>query len=317
LGLPPVVSISITAYTGLKISANIIRIKKVKEDKMLFLHYKNMSFMGECRGRYFIENGEIRETSLFDNLCIYEGVQVYEVIRVMDGVPLFFEDHALRLEESGRLSGYTSLARSEDILADILLLSQKNGVINGNVKVVFRYNGEGNHYLLYFIEAIYPDNSLYTEGVKTILYRAERRNPAVKLFNYRLRASVLDTLLAKGAYEAFLVNRNGCITEGSRSNVFFVADNQLVTAGDKHVLGGITRKKVIDICESEGIGIRYRCMESNRLLSVDAVFLTGTSPQVLPVRSIDEIDFPVNNAITTSIIRQYSSMVTEYIESRR
>lgn len=273
--------------------------------------------MGECRGRFFIENGEMRETALFDNLCIYEGVQVYEVIRVMDGVPLFFEDHALRLEESGRLSGYTSLARSEDILADILLLSQKNGVVNGNIKVVFRYNGEGNNYLLYFIEAIYPDKILYREGVDTILFRAERRNPAVKLFNYRLRSTVLDTLLAKGAYEAFLVNRNGCITEGSRSNVFFVVDNQLVTAGDRDVLGGITRKKVVDICESEGIGIQYRCMESDRLLSAGAVFLTGTSPQVLPVRSIDEINFLVKNEITSTIVRQYSSMVKEYIVSRR
>jgi branched-chain amino acid aminotransferase len=273
--------------------------------------------MSECRGRFFIENGEMQETALFDNLCIYEGVQVYEVIRVMDGVPLFFEDHAIRLEESGRLSGYTSLAHKEDILADILLLSQNNGVLNGNVKVVFRYNGEGNHYLLYFIEAIYPDKSLYREGVETILYQAERRNPAVKLFNYRLRASVLDTLLAKGAYEAFLVNRNGCITEGSRSNVFFVVDDHLVTAGDNHVLGGITRKKVVDICASEGIGIRYRCMESDRLLLVKAVFLTGTSPQVLPVKSIDEVKFPVNHDITATIIRQYSNMVREYIECRR
>ncbi|MFN2379203.1 MAG: aminotransferase class IV [Bacteroidales bacterium] len=273
--------------------------------------------MGECMGRFFIENGELRETALFDNLCIYEGVQVYEVIRVMDGVPLFFEDHALRLKESGRLIGHTSLAPAEDILADIRLLAESNGVLNGNVKVVFRYNGEGNHYLLYFIEAIYPDELLYREGVKTILFRAERRNPAIKLFNYRLRSSVLDTLLARGAYEAFLVNRNNCITEGSRSNVFFIMDNHLVTADDMHVLGGITRKKVVDICVSEGIEIKYHCMEIDRLLSAEAVFLTGTSPQVLPVKSIDEIDFPVNNEITATIIRQYSSMVREYIESRR
>ena len=44
-------------------------------------------------------------------------------------------------------------------------------------------------------------------------------------------------------YEVLLVDRNGRITEGSRSNVFFVKGNKFYTGPSAMVLVGITRKK--------------------------------------------------------------------------
>lgn len=273
--------------------------------------------MGECSGKYFIENGRQCHAEEFDNLSIFEGDQVYEVIRVMEGVPLFFEDHMERLMTSITAGNREILAEPATIRDHILQLAGVNGVTDGNVKIVFRYTQSGKWYLVYFIEVHYPDNSQISGGVDTILFNAERRNPAVKLFNYRLRSSVLDTLVSKEAYEALLVNRHNAVTEGSRSNIFFVTGNSVVTAADKDVLGGITRKYVIDICHRLGIKILFRSMPVAEIGKADALFITGTSPQVLPVRRVDQMTFSPDNHISRLLADEYGKLVREYIASSR
>ncbi len=54
------------------------------------------------------------------------------------------------------------------------------------------------------------------------------------------------------AYEALLVNEEGYITEGSRSNVFLIKDGVIYTPADRDVLLGITRAKVIDLIRDYG-----------------------------------------------------------------
>ena len=47
--------------------------------------------------------------------------------------------------------------------------------------------------------------------------------------------------------------KNNEITEGSRSNIFFLKDETLVTAPDNAVLNGITRKHILEICRENSI----------------------------------------------------------------
>jgi branched-chain amino acid aminotransferase len=171
--------------------------------------------------------------------------------------------------------------------------------------------------MVYFIEAQYPDSQMYDSGVDTILFEAERKNPGAKVFNFRLRSTILDSLVRRSAYEALLVSRNGCITEGSRSNVYFISGSRVITAGDEFVLGGITRKYVNNICTERDINLEYRCMPVVELKTVEAVFLSGTSPHLLPVRSINEFKFRVEHPVLRTLIEAYQDIVKSYISLRR
>ena len=77
---------------------------------------------------------------------------------------------------------------------------------------------------------------LYTEGVKTILYYGERENPNAKIVNDNFRAKVTEEIKKSNAFEAILVDRNGLITEGSKSNIFAIKDGKLITAKAEAVL---------------------------------------------------------------------------------
>lgn len=106
---------------------------------------------------------------------------------------------------------------------------------------------------------------------------------------------LLPNLLARqsakeiGAYEAWLVNERGFVTEGSATNVFIVAqDGALLThPADGSVLEGVTRANVIALARRAGIEVGERPFTVAEALAAREAFLTGTTITVLPVISID------------------------------
>jgi branched-chain amino acid aminotransferase len=59
--------------------------------------------MSECYGNSFILNGTLQPAEIFDNSRVYEGESIYEVLKMVGGVPVFFDDHAERLKTSVKL----------------------------------------------------------------------------------------------------------------------------------------------------------------------------------------------------------------------
>jgi branched-chain amino acid aminotransferase len=269
--------------------------------------------MNECFGKKFILNGELQPCDQFDNATVYEGDSVYEVIRMVRGSPVFFHDHMERLASSTRLQRKELLADAEILKRDIISLTKADRRKEVNLKVVFNYNKNSSNYLVYFIEPIYPTEEQYRKGVKGILFYAERKDPASKVINHKLRSSIYHKLILEGGYEALLVNDDGLVTEGSRSNIFFLKDDKLVTAPDDMILGGITRKYIIDICAKQNISVKMACVKADSLSEYDSVFMTGTSPMVLPFNSVDTMVFKVSSPLIVKLRTLYLMKAEESI----
>ncbi|MBK7713513.1 MAG: aminotransferase class IV [Bacteroidales bacterium] len=221
--------------------------------------------MSECFGNKFILNGELLPSDLFDNALVLEGDSVYEVIRMVKGNPVFFHDHIERLSSSVKFLGKEMLADLNDLRSAIISLTDSDRKKETNLKIVFNYNGVARNFLVYNIEPSYPSAEQYKNGVKGILFHAERKDPQSKVINHRLRSEIYHRLILEGAYEAILVNQKNMITEGSRSNIFFLKDNTLITAPENVILSGITRKHIIEICRMENISIGFRCVNADEI----------------------------------------------------
>jgi branched-chain amino acid aminotransferase len=269
--------------------------------------------MNECFGKKFILNGHFESADIFDNSLVYEGDSVYEVIRVIKSSPVFFSDHMERLATSVRLQKKKMLANAETLIKDILNLSKSEKKKEINLKIVFNYNKGEDNYLVYYIEPIYPTEDQYRNGVKGILFYAERKDPESKVINHKLRSSIFHKLILEGGYEALLVNENGLITEGSRSNIFFLKADTLYTAPDNMILSGITRKHVLDICAASNIPVRMVCAKASKLIDFEAAFMTGTSPMVLPFNSIDDVRFKVRVPLIEKLRQLYITRAEESI----
>jgi branched-chain amino acid aminotransferase len=271
--------------------------------------------MNECYGKKFILNGHLYPSDQFDNTLVYEGESIYEVIRMIKGNPVFFHDHMDRLETSVRLQQKDTLAEYKELRRDIINLVKTEKRKDINLKIVFNYNKESTNYLVYFIEPIYPTEEQYKKGVKGILFYAERKDPESKVINHKLRSSIYHKLILEGGYEALLVNEENQITEGSRSNIFFLKGNLLTTAPDESILNGITRKHILEICRANKIKVRYMCVPVDSLQDYDAVFMTGTSPMVLQFFCIGDIYFNVRVPLIQNLRSLYIEKAEESIKS--
>jgi branched-chain amino acid aminotransferase len=269
--------------------------------------------MNECSGKKFVLNGSLSPSDLFDNSLVYEGDSVYEVIRMVKGSPVFFTDHMERLESSVKIQQKKMLATPDTIRRDIINLTKTEKKKEMNLKIVFNYNQDSEQYLIYFIEPIYPTEEQYRKGIKGILYYAERKDPESKVINHKLRSSIYHKLILEGGYEALLVNEENCITEGSRSNIFFLKGNILTTAPDETVLNGITRKYILDICRENNIKVEFKCVPVRSISDFDAVFMTGTSPMVLQFYCIGNVYFNVRIQLIEQLRRLYMEKMDESI----
>ncbi len=270
--------------------------------------------MNECFGRKFVLNGELFPCEQFDNSYVYDGDSVYEVIRMVKGNPVFFHDHMERLVSSARIQKRKLLANIPTLRKDIISLVKNERRKEINLKIVFNYNKGSDNYLVYFIEPIYPSEEQYRKGVKGILFYAERKDPESKVINHKLRSSIYHKLILEGGYEALLVNENNCITEGSRSNIFFLKNDTLTTAPDDTVLNGITRKYILDICRENRIRVKFGCVPVGSLADYDAVFMTGTSPMVLQFNCIGNIYFNVRMPLIENLRKLYIVKAEESIK---
>ncbi len=283
----------------------------------VFLLCQYFTAMTECFGKKFILNGELQPSGLFDNSMVYEGDSVYEVLRMIKGNPIFFYDHMDRLATSVKLQNKRDLADVSELKKDIIKLVRSDKKKEINLKIVFNYNNGNNNYLVYFIEPIYPSDEQYARGVKGILYYAERKDPESKVINHKLRSSIYHKLILEGGYEALLVNEDNCITEGSRSNIFFMKGETLFTAPAEIILNGITRKHILEICFENQIKVEFIAVSVENIKEYEGVFMTGTSPMVLPFNCIGDHYYNVTLPLIDKLRQLYMLRAEESISQFR
>ena len=231
---------------------------------------------------------------------------LYEVIRVTDGVFLFLNDHIERLNNSARLAGVDLELSAAGVRKQLERLLQMNGVQTGNIRMEYYFLAGKVHYqAAYLIPHHYPSEQDYREGVKTCLLVAERTNPNAKIMQPKLKERVDRIFAEKNPYEVILVHSDGYITEGSRSTIFMIHNGTVYTAPEADVLPGITRKYVLQACRDLSVPLVETRVETGRLPAMDAVFIAGTSPKVLPVSLVDEYRFDSGNETVRKIMKKY------------
>jgi branched-chain amino acid aminotransferase len=261
---------------------------------------------------YFIQNGNVKETNAFR---LNTGIEIYEVVRVLRKVPLFLEDHLKRFFHSAWLCHLEIPLDEESIAAMLHKLIIVNGVEEGNIRFSWCFR-PGGIFQAYFIPHFYPGESIVKEGVACGVLHAERSDPNAKVVHSNLRDKANKMISDRGFYEVLLVNQHGEFTEGSRSNLFFLKDGVFVTACSGDILPGITRQKVIDLLVASGKKVVERNMRTDELPSVDGAFLTGTSPKVLPIRTIEEYSFKTDHPGIRELIANYDRLIRKYLRNR-
>lgn len=263
-------------------------------------------------GKFYLENDLMFSV---ENLKQPVGVikQVYEVLRVVEGKPLFWEDHFARLLESCSIADVLCNDSASDFHGQLARLIEMNRLTEGNIRIDLFQLENDRMFRYAFIPHSYPSASDYERGVSLGLLHAERENPHAKIVHQVLRDRANQLMVDNNWYEVLLVDHEARITEGSRSNVFFVRGDRFYTPRASQVLLGITRSRVLECIDRLGYLFEEADILVDDLATFDAVFLTGTSPQVLPVSRIEAMNFQVDNKAMRLVHDLFNKVVADYL----
>jgi branched-chain amino acid aminotransferase len=116
-----------------------------------------------------------------------------------------------------------------------------------------------------------------------------------------------------GFDEAFVLDNNGHISEGSAMNIFMLRDGVLVTPPvTDNILEGITRRSVIELARNElGLNVVERSIDRTEVFIAEEMFLTGTAAQIIAVTKVDHrpIGAGVMGPITTKLRTIYEDIL--------
>jgi branched-chain amino acid aminotransferase len=235
---------------------------------------------------------------------------VYEVFRVFKHKPLFLAEHLDRMFRSIELLGFTKPYSREKIENHLFELLDTEPDRIGNIKMRLSWWPQPILEIGY-LHHIYPTLQEQTEGVIVATFHAIRNTPNIKLWNAALRARTNQALKDLGVFEVLLVNEAGNITEGGRTNHFYVKDSVLYTAPLESVLPGITRQKVIDAAEILNIKLIEKYLPEKEVGTVDEMFTSGTSAGVQPIAVVNGIRLPANRPVTMRLQEVFNKMVEQ------
>jgi D-alanine transaminase len=110
----------------------------------------------------------------------------------------------------------------------------------------------------------------------------------IKTVNLLGNVLAIQAAVEADAKEAVLINDADEVTEGSHTNVFGVAGGVLLTSPEgEHILPGCTRRFVLDLASALGIPHREAPMTRAELETIDELFLSGTTTEVLGIIDVD------------------------------
>jgi len=231
---------------------------------------------------------------------------VYEVIRIINKKPLFLNEHLLRMKNS--IKFFSKIEFNEELCKErILKIIKDEKIINQNIRMETGNFIKGSFlYKIFKIESNYPSNNEYSNGVNAITVHIERNNPEIKIRNDEYKNNIKKELDKNNAYEAILTDCDGKILEGSRSNLFFVKDNKIITSKSGDVLEGITLSNVLKVINKEKIEMIRRDIYKDEIKSFDGAFLTGTSIDILPIGKINDLKLKTaTNPLVLNLINKF------------
>jgi D-alanine transaminase len=230
------------------------------------------------------------------------GDGVYEVVAVTGGHLVDEERHLRRLNRSLtelRINPPMCNAALKIVMREVL---RRNGVDNGIV-------------YLQVTRGVAPREHAFPKAAKPVLVVTSRRSrppdprlgragiavitiPDIRWQRCDIKSvALLPNVLGKqqareaGAYEAWQVDREGYVTEGTSTNAWIVtADGAVVTrAADHSILNGVTRLAVLDIIRREGYRFEERQFSVAEARAAREAFLTSTTADLLPVVRLDGV----------------------------
>lgn len=227
------------------------------------------------------------------------GDGIYEVVRSYAGAVFGLEEHLARLVRSAAATEMTLPFPEAEFAALVRELRARSEIDDAMIYIQVSRGVEPRQHVfdpglqphvLVTVRHLPPMPERYWSHGVTAVTVPDRRWGMCHVKAVSLLPNVLAGHQARqaGADEAIFVREDDTVTEAFASNLFVVVDGVLLThPADNRILGGITRRFVLDLCPILGLECREEPFSCETLYAAGEVLLTNSVHEVRGVVAID------------------------------
>lgn len=225
----------------------------------------------------------------------YYGLSVYETFFVKGGRVAFYDDHYSRLEKSCQ---YFQIPIPEkiEVKKRIQTLIQKENVELGRLRLIVSPGS--------FKEIVSPktQNSILNlerlnstpKEIQILLTSVRKPEPPIFPPFAKVSSNILSLLsyreaILSGYQEGIMLTTNNHIAEGSYCNLFWSKGKELYTPSlDCSILEGVTRSKILEVCESLDLTVHEGKFFPEELDSCDNLYISSSTRGLLYVSKYND-----------------------------
>lgn len=207
------------------------------------------------------------------------GYGIFETLRTYGNKKLFkAENHIKRLCKGAKKIDLKIHYSKNQILQMLKKVIKKSPHKIQRLKIIAI--GEG---IIIISIPFKDDKNLYKFGISCKTIICNRAIPEVKSISYLPSFLSHQKAEKQGYYEAILIDKNGEVSEGAYSNIFWFEKNNLCTRKTE-ILEGITRDTIIKISP---FPVKFKKIHLRDLIKKEEIFLTQSTRGIVPIVKID------------------------------
>ena len=249
---------------------------------------------------------------------------VYEVFAIVESKIVDFEGHIKRLYRSLNELRITSPIQKKSYKFHIKEIIKRNVINSGLVYLQvtrgvasrdFKFPKNSKSSIVIIGKNLpsnyYNDNFNKGINVKTT---KDLRWKRVDIKSLNLLPPVLAKQYAvdNDCEEAWLLDEDGYITEGSSSNAWIVKNKSVITRPvSNSILNGITRKTLVKSLMNVGYKFTERRFNLNDIKGADEAFITSATQFVMPVTKVNNIK--IGNGIVGEFVKIFKEIYLKSI----
>lgn len=225
---------------------------------------------------------------------------IYEVVALINGKLADERGHLDRLERSlSELSIRMPVPRTTLSLL-MRELVRKNRLRNANIYIQITRGATKRDFKFpdariapTLVMTTWPfkfdGNAAVVNGAKAVSTPDIRwKRPDIKSVALLPQVLAKQMAVEKGAYEAWMVDADGNVTEGSSSNAWIVKGGKIITRqATQAILRGVTRTAITKICAELQMMVEERPFTLKEAYEADEAFNTSAVALVVPIVELD------------------------------
>lgn len=281
--------------------------------------------------RFLLHNESLRETTepclLPGQVGFLNGWGVFSTLRVSEGVLFEWDRHWARIVRDARRMHVPVPEDPSRLVTDLYKLIDANAVGEGTLRVAIVRNHGGMFEapgltrpfeIVAFTTGLRPWGGSVRLAIKPDARHGASEFRGAKVTAWAQNLAWNEEAHDRGFDEVLLLDEFGRVSECTSANVFAIFGNEAVTPPfDSGCLPGITRELLLDTVRAEGIRVREGHLQPADLEAADAVFITSSTRDLLPVAEVEGLQLQHNGDVTERLLAAFRAHIAAYTAAHR